>query len=127
MFMNALNNGNSKKDDSKAFNIHISNIKSLRILNHDEFLSIKKVISSTSSKYYLKSVELHVCSFDDAAEILDLLSDWINLDSVELRYKLFSNFIITKNNLINEIREAIRELKNKFYKNAGIICKLSIC
>ena len=87
-------------------------------LVEDELQFVKNIITSENSKYYLKKVNLKLESFGDAIELLDLLSECQNLESVVLRYLDTSSFEIV------DTKDTIIEGKNDFYRKVGIISKL---
>ena len=108
--------------DEKISSIHISKFQNYSnwITFEEEVKLIKKAFSSPYSKVYLREVSLNVENIKDAIDILDILSDWINIESVSILF--FDDY----NPDIADSKEAIIEAKNRFYKKAGIICTLWI-
>ena len=99
--------------------IRISDIKLHMPLAEDHFQLIKEIVLSSYSMTYLRAIELTLLTLDNAIELLYLLSDCMNLDSVILK--------IDGHPVFNEFKaEAIREAKNEFYMKVGIITELSI-
>ena len=80
---------------------------------------MKIAVSSPNSKMHLRKVNLRIDYLDDAIKFLDLLSEWKNLESVDIRYSNISLKYITMSP-----EELIREAINKFKRKYGIINRL---
>ena len=108
--------------DEKISSIYISKFQNYSnwITFEEEVKLIKKAFSSPYSKIYLREVSLNVENIKDAIDILDILSDWMNIESVSIQ------FLDDYNPDIVDSKEAITEAKNRFYKKAGIIYTLLI-
>ena len=83
-----------------------------------ELQLIKEIISTSNSKVYLREVYLKITNLKDAIEIVDLLSDCMNLEYVDIHFK----YGLTSENTDSE--KAIRKAKHKIYKKVCIACKV---
>ena len=88
------------------------------LLQHEEYLFIWDVLSYSNIKRYISSIEVELDTLTEAFKILDLLSDWMNIKIVYLKYSSAKE--------ISNINEAIAEAKETFVKRIGIISKLKI-
>ena len=98
--------------------IYISEIELKLQLSRDEWDLIKRIVSSTNCKIYLQSITLRPYQLEKVIEILDLLSECQNIESIDFEYNYFPT--------ISNPLEAIREAKYNFRKKNGVISKLSI-
>ena len=120
-----------QKDNCKSFydkferineqivSIRLSSIWHHELLSDEEFSFMKIAVSSPNSKIYLRKVNLRIDYLDDAIKLLDLLSEWRNLESVDLRYRNISLIYMTMSP-----EEWIRDAINKFIRKVGIINRL---
>ena len=90
------------------------------ILSDEELQLIKEVIASQNSKIYLTEVILIVPNLNEAIEILELLSNCMNIEYVLINYKDASS------PLISDPEEAIRQAKSNFYKKVDLACRVFI-
>ena len=67
------------------------------------------MISSPNSKIYLRKVDLELNTFDEVVEILDLISECSNIESITLEYRDVYRLDM------GESEETIREVKNKYF------------
>ena len=66
--------------------IHISCIYIWRLLTEEEYMLLKAILSSSNIKLYLFSIKVILNHLNDALDILELLSECKNLESVALNY-----------------------------------------
>ena len=76
---------------------------------------VKEMISFQNSKVYLRKVEFHLENLSDTIDILNLLSEWNDLESVELKYK---NINFQKS---TDLKKDLDKAKDNFCLKAGII------
>ena len=79
---------------------------------------IKRIISSPNCKTHLRKILLKPYKLENVIEILDLLSECQNIETIELEYRYFPT--------ISYPLKAVKEAKNKFKKKVGVIRKLCI-
>ena len=79
------------------------------VLSFKELQLIKEIISSPNSKIYLREVYLELNTFDEVVEILDLISECSNIESITLEYRDVYRLDM------GESEETIREVKNKYF------------
>ena len=90
------------------------------ISSKEELLLIKELISSPLSKVNLRRVFLKIESFDDAVDILDLLSDCQNIEAIQIK------FVKDSDSEMYDIKDMIKLAKNMFIRKVGIISRLAI-
>ena len=79
------------------------------LLSFKELQLIKEIISSPNSKIYLRKVYLELNTFDEVVEILNLISECSNIESITLEYRDVYRLDM------GESEETIREVKNKYF------------
>ena len=79
------------------------------LLSFKELQLIKEIISSPNSKIYLRKVDLELNTFDEVVEILDLISECSNIESITLEYRDVYRLDM------GESEETIRDVKNKYF------------
>ena len=79
------------------------------LLSFKELQLIKEIISSPNSKIYLRKVYLELNTFDEVVEILELISECSNIESITLEYRDVYRLDM------GESEETIREVKNKYF------------
>ena len=79
------------------------------LLSFKELQLIKEIISSPNSKIYLRKVDLELNTFDEVVEILELISECSNIESITLEYRDVYRLDM------GESEETIREVKNKYF------------
>ena len=101
--------------------INISEIRYELLLSNWDFQFISDIISSPNIQINLRKVDLTTNNLNESLRLLNLLSEWKNLESIELKYRGKLVYDIWENE-IGTIRKAI----NEFYKKAGVISKVKI-
>ena len=104
----------------KLSSIRVSKMRFFHLLSSLEIQLINRIISSPLPKFYLKSVIMNIYYIDDVIEVLGRLSDWLNIESVFIKYKYKSSKKVLF--LENELEKA----KRLFYKKVDVLCEVSI-
>ena len=105
----------------KLSELNISIINFQKFLSFKELLLIKEIITASKFKVSLRKINLRIASIDDTLKILCLLSEWKNLESVDLRYKIVDWFDYIDNPI-----DFIKSAEAEFYEKVGRAWRLKI-
>ena len=105
----------------KFSELNISSINYQKILSFKELWIIKEIIKASKFKVSLRKINLRIAGIDDTLKILCLLSEWKNLESVDLRYKIVDWFDYIDNPI-----DFIKSAEAEFHEKVGRAWRLKI-